>query len=63
MPINPKEAPEGFYAGPPSSDDSIPTCTSCWFYVNKELCPYGVSCISYDRKDKTNVIFLKLDSD
>ena len=62
MPINPKEAPDGFYAAP-TTGGLIPLCTGCWSYINKELCPATVSCLHYKREDKTNVIFLKLDSD
>lgn len=65
MPINPKEAPDGFYAGAPSTADLIPICTGCWFHEDNpdELdCPYNWCVASY-RDDQEYVIFLKLDSD
>ena len=62
MSINPKEAPEGFYAAP-TTGGLIPICTGCWFYGDKEQCPSIVSCVKYYRIDNTHVIYLKLDCD
>ena len=70
MPINPKEAPEGFHAAP-GTGGLIPLCIGCWFYEDNSEgveCPRSEDkldskCISSDREDKTNVIFLKIDSD
>ena len=63
MPINPKEAPEGFYASAPPEDDLIPTCNGCWFYEdnpNGERCG---DCVGGERVDMCDVIFLQIESD
>lgn len=63
MPINPKEAPEGFYASTPSTGEIVPTCNGCWFYeTNHKGTTCGV-CVGGERVDMQDVIFLKLDSD
>ena len=64
MPINPKEAPEGFYAAP-TTGGLIPPCKGCCFHKDNpdELdCPPDW-CFPSDRDDQEYVIFLKLDSD
>ena len=63
MPINPKDAPEGFYASAPSTEEIVPTCNGCWFYeTNHKGTTCGV-CVGGERVDMQDVIFLKLDSD
>ena len=63
MPINPKDAPEGFYASAPSTEEIVPTCDGCWFYeTNHKGTTCGV-CVGGERVDMQDVIFLKLDSD
>ena len=64
MPINPKEAPDGFYAAP-TTGGLIPPCTGCCFHADNpdELdCPPDW-CFANDRDDQEYVIFLKLGSD
>ena len=65
MPINPKEAPDGFYAAAATTGGPIPLCRGCWFHEDNpdELdCPVDL-CGASDRDDQEYVIFLKLDSD
>lgn len=63
MPINPEEAPEGFYADAPLEDNLIPTCNGCWFYEDNQDGERCGNCIGKTRDDTCDVIFLKLDSD
>ena len=63
MPINPGDAPEGFYASTPATEEIVPTCNGCWFYeTNHKGTTCGV-CVGGERVDMQDVIFLKLDSD
>jgi len=59
--IDPNEAPEGYIAQEPEYIDHQGEghCGGCGFFVKD--CPEEVSCMYYDRKDKSEVIFIKKD--
>jgi hypothetical protein len=56
MPVNPNDAPEGYYAVKSMDGE----CDGCAFNTQPKWC-LGKRCWASDRNDKTAVIFKKID--